>query len=258
MTAYHVATHRVRVAVLHPPSTAIPVEADAQLPHSRSPFRCRPLVDPASAVVGAKEHMHAAPHPRPRHAMETAWAACCCTGKALLRTCACRVEGIRLLSIRCFCAVAAVHTAVHGAAWRWLVLWLVLWLALWLCDSRRTDGEARHRSTARPRAPPASCSHASAPSAHNVPSHRRPAQPQSPMGSTNTDSLANRDAPVPVVQIHPADDATPRAPHARTPSAEHRLAHRLSASKLKDKLESLGEHASRPSSSRMGDRMINL
>lgn len=78
------------------------------------------------------------------------------------------------------------------------------------------------------------------------------------MGSTNADSLANRDAPIPVVQIHPVDDATPRAPHARTPSTEHRPAHRLSASKLKDKLESLGEHAARGSSSRMGDKMINL
>ncbi|CBX98837.1 hypothetical protein LEMA_P080760.1 [Plenodomus lingam JN3] len=78
------------------------------------------------------------------------------------------------------------------------------------------------------------------------------------MGSSKAEPLANRDAPIPVVQIHPADDSTPRTSHSRTPSADHGRSHRLSATKLKDKLESLGESINRESSSRMGDKMMNL
>lgn len=67
-------------------------------------------------------------------------------------------------------------------------------------------------------------------------------------------SFANSDTPIPVVQIHPAD-----SPGPRTPNPEHGSgSHRLSASKLKDRLESVGENMSRESTSRMGDRMINL
>ena len=72
------------------------------------------------------------------------------------------------------------------------------------------------------------------------------------MSSENAYSFANSDTPIPVVQIHPADGSRPR-----TPNPEH-VSHRLSASKLKDKLESLGDNMSRESTSRMGDRMINL
>lgn len=72
------------------------------------------------------------------------------------------------------------------------------------------------------------------------------------MSTDKSSSLANRDTPIPVVQIHPAD-----TPGSRTPNQEHG-SHRLSASKLKDKLESLGDNMNRDSASRMGDRMINL
>lgn len=69
------------------------------------------------------------------------------------------------------------------------------------------------------------------------------------MDSTTADSLVNRDTPIPVVHIHPVDGAS---------TTGHRLSHRLSATKLKDKLESLGENVHRESSSRMGDKMLNL
>jgi hypothetical protein len=75
------------------------------------------------------------------------------------------------------------------------------------------------------------------------------------MGSDNQDSLVNRDTPIPVVQIHPADGSTPST---LTPGTEHSGSHRLSASKLKDKLESLGDKSGRDSSSKMGDKMFNL
>ncbi|KAF2126858.1 Pex24p-domain-containing protein [Dothidotthia symphoricarpi CBS 119687] len=70
------------------------------------------------------------------------------------------------------------------------------------------------------------------------------------MSAREPDSVANRDTPIPMVQIHPADDRTPNTDDGKT--------HRLSASKLKDKLESLGDNLGRDSSSRMGDRMVNL
>ncbi|KAF1924117.1 Pex24p-domain-containing protein [Didymella exigua CBS 183.55] len=72
------------------------------------------------------------------------------------------------------------------------------------------------------------------------------------MTKDNSSSLANSDTPIPVVQIHPADGSGPQ-----TPDPEHG-SHRLSASKLKDKLQSLGDDMSRESTGRMGDRMINL
>ncbi|UPX17258.1 Peroxisome size and maintenance regulator [Ascochyta rabiei] len=72
------------------------------------------------------------------------------------------------------------------------------------------------------------------------------------MSNHNASSLANSDTPIPVVHIHPAD-----TPASRTPNPEHG-SHRLSATKLKDKLESLGDSMSRESTSRMGDRMVNL
>ena len=71
------------------------------------------------------------------------------------------------------------------------------------------------------------------------------------MGSDNSDSLVNRGTPIPVVQVqHASNDGTPTTerPHSR----------RLSASRLKDKLESLGYNISRESSSRVGDKMMNM
>jgi hypothetical protein len=79
------------------------------------------------------------------------------------------------------------------------------------------------------------------------------------MGSDNSESFANRDTPIPVVKVHGAsNDGTPTAPDSRTPNADTKTSHRLSASKLKDKLESLGDNMSRESGSRMGDKMFNL
>jgi hypothetical protein len=69
---------------------------------------------------------------------------------------------------------------------------------------------------------------------------------------SNSDSLANRDTPIPVVKVQGAsNDGTPTASDTKT-------SHRLSASKLKDKLESLGDTMTRESGSRMGDKMFNL
>jgi hypothetical protein len=73
--------------------------------------------------------------------------------------------------------------------------------------------------------------------------------------SEQEDSFVNRDTPIPVVQLHPADGSTPAT---LTPSTEHGSSHRLSASKLKDKLESLGDKSGRDSSNKMGDKMFNL
>jgi hypothetical protein len=79
------------------------------------------------------------------------------------------------------------------------------------------------------------------------------------MGFNNSESLANRDAPIPVVRVHGAsNDGTPTASDSRTPNADTKTSHRLSATKLKDKLESLGDNMTRESGSRMGDKMFNL
>ncbi|KAF9692956.1 hypothetical protein EKO04_008981 [Ascochyta lentis] len=67
-------------------------------------------------------------------------------------------------------------------------------------------------------------------------------------------SFANSHTPIPVVHVHPAPADTPRS---HTPNQAHG-SHRLSATKLKDKLESLGDNINRESTSSMGDRMINL
>lgn len=72
------------------------------------------------------------------------------------------------------------------------------------------------------------------------------------MSNDNSKSFANSITPIPVVHIHPAD-----TPGSKTPNPESG-SHRLSATKLKNKLESLGDNMNRESTSRMGDRMINL
>jgi hypothetical protein len=79
------------------------------------------------------------------------------------------------------------------------------------------------------------------------------------MGSDDSGSFANRDTPIPVVKVHGAsNDGTPTAADSRTPNADTKTSHRLSASKLKDKLESLGDNMTRNSSNKMGDKMFNL
>lgn len=81
------------------------------------------------------------------------------------------------------------------------------------------------------------------------------------MASGQGEPLVNRDAPIPVVQLHPADGSTPKAvtPAAEAGPSRPGHSHRLSASKLKDKLESLGDkHGHDTTSSRMGDKMFNL
>lgn len=62
--------------------------------------------------------------------------------------------------------------------------------------------------------------------------------------------------PIPVVQIHPADDGASSAGH--THNTDDGKTHRLSASKLKEKLETLGDNLGRESPHKMGDRMVNL
>lgn len=71
------------------------------------------------------------------------------------------------------------------------------------------------------------------------------------MTSDNSESFANRDAPIPVVQVHHASSGG-------TPTEEKGKSRRLSASKLKHKLEHLGENIKGDSSSRMGDKMMNM
>ena len=79
------------------------------------------------------------------------------------------------------------------------------------------------------------------------------------MSTDNPDSFANRGTPIPVVQVQQAsNDGTPTASDSRTPNADKKVTHRLSASKLKDKLESLGDNMGRESGGRMGDKMFNL
>lgn len=75
------------------------------------------------------------------------------------------------------------------------------------------------------------------------------------MGSDGAETIANRDTPIPVLQVHPASGP---ASGVRTPSSEYGASHRLSASKLKHKLEHLGDNMGRESSSKMGDKMFNL
>ncbi|EMD58865.1 hypothetical protein COCSADRAFT_261039 [Bipolaris sorokiniana ND90Pr] len=71
------------------------------------------------------------------------------------------------------------------------------------------------------------------------------------MAHGNAESLANRDAPIPVVQVQHASNSS-------TPTTDKPPSHRLSASKLMNKLESLGDNTARDSAGRMGDKMMNL
>lgn len=72
------------------------------------------------------------------------------------------------------------------------------------------------------------------------------------MANEQADSIANRDTPLPVVSITGPDDSRPRTP-------ENGSRYRLSPSKLKDKLESLGDNTNRPESpSRVSDKMFSM
>lgn len=80
------------------------------------------------------------------------------------------------------------------------------------------------------------------------------------MSNEDPDPFVNRDAAIPVVSItapdeHPASSAS----GVRTPSRDSNSRHHLSASKLKDRLESLGDNLTRPESpSRVSDRLFTM
>jgi len=76
------------------------------------------------------------------------------------------------------------------------------------------------------------------------------------MSNEAAEPFANRDTPIPVVSITGPDDQ-PRPSSSKTPSTDSR--HHLSASKLKDKLQSLGDSSDRPeSSNRFSDKMFTM
>lgn len=75
------------------------------------------------------------------------------------------------------------------------------------------------------------------------------------MSNEEADPFVNRDTPIPVVSITSPDD--PSAP--KTPINQDASRHHLSASKLKDKLESIGDNFGRPESpSRVSDRLFTM
>jgi hypothetical protein len=74
------------------------------------------------------------------------------------------------------------------------------------------------------------------------------------MSSEQSEPIVNRDAPLPVVSVTGPEDA-----RSRTPNSDNSSRHRLSPSKLKDKLESLGDTINRQESpSRVSDRMFSM
>ena len=76
------------------------------------------------------------------------------------------------------------------------------------------------------------------------------------MDNEAADSFVNRDTPVPVLSITSPDEQA-RPSSSRTPSSDSR--HHLSASKLKDKLQSLGDGFDRPDSpNRFSDKMFSM
>ncbi|KAH7132660.1 integral peroxisomal membrane peroxin-domain-containing protein [Dendryphion nanum] len=75
------------------------------------------------------------------------------------------------------------------------------------------------------------------------------------MSNGGSQPVANRDAPIPVVSITSPDDNSAD----RTPSNQDGSKHRLSATKLKDKLESLGDNIGKSESpSRVSDRVFTM
>lgn len=75
------------------------------------------------------------------------------------------------------------------------------------------------------------------------------------MVKAGAEPIANRDTPIPVVSITGPDEHSAD----RTPSNHDGPRHHLSASKLKDKLESLGDSIGKTDSpSRVSDRMLTM
>jgi hypothetical protein len=73
------------------------------------------------------------------------------------------------------------------------------------------------------------------------------------MSDEAAEVFANRDTPIPVVSITSPGDAS----SSRAPTSDSR--HRLSASKLKDKLQSLGDNMDRSESpNRFSDKMFTM
>lgn len=76
------------------------------------------------------------------------------------------------------------------------------------------------------------------------------------MSNEAADPFVNRDTPIPVVSVTGPDDQS-RPSSSRMPSGDSR--HYLSASKLKDKLQSLGDSSDRPESpNRFSDKMFTM
>jgi hypothetical protein len=74
------------------------------------------------------------------------------------------------------------------------------------------------------------------------------------MSNEQSASFANRDTPIPVVSI-----TGPDASAGRTPNAQDGTKHHLSAGKLKEKLQSLGDDIGRSESpSRVSDRLLTM
>ncbi|KAF2798214.1 Pex24p-domain-containing protein [Melanomma pulvis-pyrius CBS 109.77] len=74
------------------------------------------------------------------------------------------------------------------------------------------------------------------------------------MSNEQSNSFVNRETPIPVVSV-----TAPDASRGPTPSTQDGSKHHLSASKLKDKLESLGDNIGRPESpSRVSDRLFTM
>jgi len=73
------------------------------------------------------------------------------------------------------------------------------------------------------------------------------------MANEHAEPFVNRDTPIPVVSV------TGPESEGRTPIKEDGSKHHLSASKLKDKLQSLGDGLERSESpSRVSDRLLTM
>ncbi|PVH96970.1 Pex24p-domain-containing protein [Periconia macrospinosa] len=75
------------------------------------------------------------------------------------------------------------------------------------------------------------------------------------MGSEQADPFVNRDTPIPVVSVTGPDHHSAAASGVQTPSNNNGALHRLSPSRLKDKLDSLG---SGESPGRVSDRIFTM
>ncbi|KAF2644083.1 Pex24p-domain-containing protein [Massarina eburnea CBS 473.64] len=80
------------------------------------------------------------------------------------------------------------------------------------------------------------------------------------MGSEPVEPFANRDSPIPVVSVTAPDEPSGSVSGVRTPSSDKGSRHhRISASKLKHKLDSLGDILNHPDSpGKMSERMFTM